>query len=181
MLDGKSVPCAPRMPTCVEKGLRGVSHPSNAGARNTLDCPALPADTAPTKRQQRQPAAAPHMATGRLGGSWVPCRAARTGASKRPRSAPVARSGGGGEVLERRVQEILAPVLADWANDKIDTAELERRKAAAPEEAAAEALGRCDALESALKSTLRVYEAAVRRSEEAAEAAEAAEDEAGVG
>ena len=93
MLDGKSVPCAPRMPTCVEKGLRGVSHPSNAGARNTLDCPALPADTAPTRRQQRQPAAAPHMATGRLGGSWVPCRAARTGASKRPRSAPVARSG----------------------------------------------------------------------------------------
>jgi len=54
------------------------------------------------------------------------------------------------------------------------------RQAAAPEEAAAEALGRCDALESALKSTLRVYEAAVRRSEEAAEAAEAAREAFGV-
>ncbi|EOD34465.1 hypothetical protein EMIHUDRAFT_111298 [Emiliania huxleyi CCMP1516] len=53
-------------------------------------------------------------------------------------------------------------------------------EAAAPEEAAAEALGRCDALESALKSTLRVYEAAVRRSEEAAEAAEAAREAFGV-
>ena len=45
-------------------------------------------------------------------------------------AAAAARGGGGGELLERRVQEILAPVLADWANDKIDTAELERRKAA---------------------------------------------------
>ena len=41
--------------------------------------------------------------------------------------------------LEARVQEILKTAFDDWANDRIDTTELERRKAAAPSQAAAEA------------------------------------------
>ena len=59
--------------------------------------------------------------------------------------------------VEKRVQEIMKRHFDEWASDKIDTAELERRKASAPKQAAAE-LQSCTALDEAFDA----YAEAVR-------------------
>ncbi|EOD34410.1 hypothetical protein EMIHUDRAFT_252922 [Emiliania huxleyi CCMP1516] len=51
--------------------------------------------------------------------------------------------------LEARVAEILKPALDEWATSAIDTAELERRKAAAPEQAKEERERRVGPLDAA--------------------------------
>lgn len=72
--------------------------------------------------------------------------------------------------VEQRVQEMLKPTFQEWASDMIDTAEFERRKAAAMQEANA-----ADAPYKALDSAVDAYSAAVRARQKAEEEEAAAE------
>ena len=73
--------------------------------------------------------------------------------------------------IVQRVREILGAAFEEWAADNIDTDELERRKQAAPQQAAAE-YSQCNALDKVFGA----YTAAVQVREGAREAYDKAAD-----
>ena len=108
-------------------------------------------------------------------------------ANKRPRTASTelqtqvakARSVCTGEV-QKRVEELIRPAVADYVVDKIDDAELDRRKAAARAQAESEhaPLSKLDAAFSAYTAAVAARVAAEDEAEKAIAAATAAEDAA---